>query len=314
MAKFDLATIEKVDALQVFTGGGIDPILEAITNEVKSYVPDTSTAAGRKDIASLAYKVSQSKVLLDAAGKSLVAEWKSNSSLVDASRKNARDTLDALRNEARRPLTEWEESEKARVAAEKLASEIEQAQIEAISENDLFDRQREIERKEAAIALAEEKRLAKEAEELAEKNRLEREEIIRKEAKEQAEREAEEEKTRLIKEAQDAIDRAEREKKEADITAEIERREAAEKEERLRAEAEVEKARAIKAERERIEAEQEAERIATEKRENDRKHKAKINNAIVAALVKEVGITEAVAKKVVSAIAKLEVPYIKINY
>ena len=81
--KFELETIEKIDAVAIFTGGGVDPILKAITDEVRSQVPDTSTDKGRKAIASLAYKVSQSKVLLEAAGKSLVTDWKEKSKAVD---------------------------------------------------------------------------------------------------------------------------------------------------------------------------------------------------------------------------------------
>lgn len=95
-------------------GTGIDPLIARIEAEVRAHVPDTSTNKGREAIKSLAYKVSRSKTMLDEAGKALNEDARRQINLVDASRKNIRDRLDALRDEARAPLVAWEEAEAAR--------------------------------------------------------------------------------------------------------------------------------------------------------------------------------------------------------
>jgi hypothetical protein len=103
-------------AMEIFKPGAIDPILSAIEAEVKKHTPDLTTKKGRDNIAALAYKVAKSKTYLDGLGKDLVAEWKTKSAAVDAERKRMRDKLDALKDEARQPLTAWEEAEEKRVA------------------------------------------------------------------------------------------------------------------------------------------------------------------------------------------------------
>lgn len=103
--------------MDVFTKeGGVDPILEAITKEVKKYEPDISTAAGRKEIISLASKVAKTKVILDDLGAGLVEDMKKQVKVVDASRKKIRDFLDDLKEQTRKPVTDWENAEKKRVA------------------------------------------------------------------------------------------------------------------------------------------------------------------------------------------------------
>jgi hypothetical protein len=108
------------DIVAMFTDGGaqIDPILSRIEAEVRLHSPDLTTKKGRDAIASLAYKVSQSKTALDTAGKSMTEAQKKEIKLVDDARKKIRDRLDALRDEARKPLNDWEAEEadkKARV-------------------------------------------------------------------------------------------------------------------------------------------------------------------------------------------------------
>lgn len=113
----ELINLEEVTAVQVFTGDKLDPLLEQITTEAKSIVPDLTTAKGRKAIASMAAKVARSKTYLDGLGKDLVADQKAAIKTVDAERKRCRDFLDNLKVEVRQPLTAWEDAEKARVGA-----------------------------------------------------------------------------------------------------------------------------------------------------------------------------------------------------
>ncbi len=66
----DLVVIEKANAMTVFQSADqIEEILQKVEREVMSFVPDITTAKGRKEIASLAYKVAQTKTYLDGLGK-----------------------------------------------------------------------------------------------------------------------------------------------------------------------------------------------------------------------------------------------------
>src|SRR5947209_7999861 len=104
----ELIALETLTPLQVFSDNGLDPIIERIEKEARSILLDISTEKGRKEIASLAYKVAQSKNTLDKMGKDLVSGWKEQAKKVDAERAKAWDRLEALQKEIRLPLTEWE--------------------------------------------------------------------------------------------------------------------------------------------------------------------------------------------------------------
>ena len=112
----DLIKICNENILTVFSNDdGLAPIIEKIKNEVDSFNHDLSTKSGRAATASLSAKVSKCKVKLGDLGKGLVSEWKKKASIVDKNRREMRDTLDPLRDEARKPLAEWENSEKERI-------------------------------------------------------------------------------------------------------------------------------------------------------------------------------------------------------
>ena len=116
----ELVVIEKKNAMAVFTNNDqLDPLIELIEKEARSLVPDVTTKKGRDAIASMAHKVARSKTYIDNAGKDLVAELKALPKQIDESRRVVRERLDALKDEVRRPLTEWE-AEQARIAAERL--------------------------------------------------------------------------------------------------------------------------------------------------------------------------------------------------
>lgn len=219
----DLVVIEKSNAMAVFTSKEqLDPLLEKIETEARSLVPDLTTKKGRDAIASMAHKVARSKTYIDNAGKDLVAELKALPKQIDESRRIVRERLDALKDEVRKPLTEWENAESARKEAlqhrladlRSLADVIDgmgnylpsveiQQRIESAKAVALDDSWEEvtaeagmakdttIQQLEAALTVAKQReheaaeleRLRKEAEEKA---RMEREENIRREAAEQA--------------------------------------------------------------------------------------------------------------------------------
>lgn len=73
-------------------------------------------------------------------------------------------------------------------------------------------------------------------------------------------------------------------------------------------------ARAEQDARDKLDQEAQAEREAAEKRERNTQHKAKINNEAVDAIIKASNVTPGIARKIVTAIAKKQVPHIIINY
>ncbi|EHL80592.1 hypothetical protein FOC46_23195 [Citrobacter portucalensis] len=318
----DLVVIEKSSAMAVFTNNEqLDPIIEKIEKEARSLVPDVSTKKGRDAIASMAHKVARSKTYIDNAGKDLVAELKALPKQIDESRRIVRERLDALKDEVRRPLTEWEAEqerikaeEAARIKAEEDRKKFESDHEIALLMNDAFDRE-----------LAEKK-----AEE--ERQRIAHEEELKRQAAEQAKREAEEKAAAELaaakKREEDAIaaraqaellakqaqERAEQEAKDAAAKAEAEKKAAIAAEQRKAQE----EADRIKREAEAKEAARLAEekRISDEKakREADVKHRKAVGNEIVNALTANTSISRDQAIEVLKAIIDGLVPRTQINY
>ncbi|MDG0638380.1 hypothetical protein [Klebsiella pneumoniae] len=298
----DLAIIEIAPdmAPAIYVENGLDSFLEKIRAGVNE-VPDLSTAKGRARIASLAAQVSRSKTAVEKPGRDYLKRLKEQPKVVEAELRRFVTECDQLRDEVRRPLTEWEDAEKARTealqqrlvdlraladvidtAGNYLPSADSQARILEAKSVVLDDSWQEraaeagvakdstIQQLEASLVIAQKReheaaeldRLRKEAEEKA---RLEREENIRREAAEQAKRDAE-------AKAQAEIDAAARRESEARAATEraerekIEAQQKAEREAKAAAEkAEQEKNAAIAAERRRHE-EAESARLAEQKR------------------------------------------------
>lgn len=322
-----MVKVPKITPLMLFTQEGIlDNVLDLINQETGNYPISVETAKDRKAVASLAYKVAQSKSVMDEMGKGLVADWKARAKSVDTERKKARDYLDVLRDDIRKPLNEWEAKERAR-----LKYEIDYD--EALEIDVQFNREREIALREAKLkvekeAFEEEQRLKKvqEEKECQAREQKEREDRLQREAAERAKREAEAE-TRLAKAR---ARQAEQDKIDAQARAEAEKEAAVQKaidDERFRVEAqERAKEEAVRKEREKVE---------TAKREEEAK--AKIRAEVEAARVADLNYrysieseatrvlasmltipsnvySEAQAKQVIELIIDKKIPHITINY
>ncbi|GGO96415.1 hypothetical protein [Stakelama pacifica] len=112
----DIATVVAHNpAIVLIDAGKREDLFAHIRREVEAFEPDLTTAKGRDAIKSLAYKITRSKTAIDAAGKKLNEDARAQINAVDASRREAREKLDALAAQVRQPLTDWEEAEKARV-------------------------------------------------------------------------------------------------------------------------------------------------------------------------------------------------------
>jgi hypothetical protein len=265
------------NAPTIYKADGLKPFIAHIKEQVCGEVPDLTTTKGRDRIKSLAAQVSRSKTAIEKPGRDYLKHLKELPKTVEAELREFVRECDALRDEIRKPLTDWEEAEKERVEAHKAKiawfSDTAQAgfssdelknQLAWVNHQVLGDHCEEylsqyVSAKEQAVdtltkrleqQVSTEKQQA-ELEELrrlqAEREQKEREERIAKEAAEAARRQAEEEAQRQ----REAAERAER-----DRQLEAERREM-----QLKLEAE-------NAERRRVEAEQAAERqrIEAEKR------------------------------------------------
>ncbi|AIG81484.1 hypothetical protein M3A00_21095 [Klebsiella pneumoniae] len=318
----DLVVIEKKNAMAVFTNNDqLDPLIEAIEKEARSLVPDVTTKKGRDAIASMAHKVARSKTYIDNAGKDLVAELKALPKQIDESRRVVRERLDALKDEVRRPLTEWE-AEQERIKAEEAMNAL---HAEALAMNEDFDRQlaARIESDHEMALLMNDAFDREQAEKKAEseRQRIAREEEFKRQAEEKAKREAAEQAQREIdaaaareREAILAKERAEREQKEAAERAEREKQAAVEAERRKAQE---------EADRIRREAEQrEQARLAEEKRkadeqarrEADVKHRKAVGVEVVKALMANTSLTRDQAIEVLTVVKDGRIPHTGISY
>lgn len=332
---------------------GIQDLFDRMAEQARSIVPDVTTKKGRDAIASQAYKVSKSKTAVDNHGKDLVAGIKAQAAVIDRDRKAWRDQCDALRDEIRKPLDDWEQAENDRVAKH-------QAVIRAIhslhDESTLSKESHEI---KGYIFDLENMEIGSSFEELEQEAKIAKLETLEKlrtalAAREKYEAEQAElerlrqaEIERQQKERDEAIARqaAENARIEAEKKAQAEReqaeklaRESAEREARLKAEheaailreeklkqqaieqakqAETQKQQAIEAERLRIEAEQAAKIKADQEAEAARlankEHMRSINREILNKFC-EIGLDEGQAKAVITAIANNQVPHVSVKY
>lgn len=318
----DLVVIEKKNAMAVFTNNDqLDPLIEAIEKEARSLVPDVTTKKGRDAIASMAHKVARSKTYIDNAGKALVAELKALPKQIDESRRVVRERLDALKDEVRRPLTEWE-AEQERIKAEEAMNAL---HVEALAMNEEFDRQlaaRIESDHEMAMLMndAFDREQADKAAE-AERQRIAHEEEIKRMAAAAAAREVEQRAQREREEAahREAVLKAQAEQAERDRIAaekkaeadkqaaiEAERRKAQEEADRIRRETEQrEQARLAEEKRK---ADEQA------RREADVKHRKAVGTEIVKALLANTSLTRDQAIEVLTAVKDGRIPHTGISY
>ncbi|RZN40421.1 hypothetical protein FEK48_13300 [Escherichia sp. E2593] len=317
----DLAIIEIAPDLAptLYVENGLESFLEQIREAVKE-VPDLSTAKGRARVASLAAQVSRSKTAVEKPGRDYLKRLKEQPKVVEAELRRFVTECDNLRDEVRRPLTEWEEEqerikaeEEAKKKAEELAAKVEADHEMALLMNANHDR-------EVAEKKAE-----------ADRQRIAHEEELKRQATEQAKRDAERKAAAELAAAQkreaDAIaakaqaellakqaaERAEQDRLNAIAKAEADAKAAAEKAEKDKQDAiEAERMKAKQAEEARL-AEQK--RIADEeaRRAADIEHRRAINRQVIADLV-SAGLPEEFATEALKAIASGKVSNTMIKY
>lgn len=347
--KNEIMPLENINAITIFSEGGLDKLLEQIHKEAESHVPDLKTDKGRKAIITIAAKVAKSKTYLDGLGKDMVAGWKNQAKVVDAERRKMRDDLDDLKVSIRKPLTEWEHAEKERKdniqkiinqfieykndASENYLSRDLQTmidrkeEIEAIDTSNGFDelsdsaqtfRKDAIDKLESAIEKRkqhdiDQAELEKLRADAIDRERKERDDRLLKEREEREGRIAKEAAESAKKNAEDEqIERTRR--MEAEIQKAIDdKKEAEQAVIESKKQAKIDADNSAKAEREKIEIERLRTKEAAEKREANTRHRKKINNEAVTCLI-TAGITKDQAIIVITAIAKGEIQNVVINY
>ena len=320
-------------AAELFIPLGLDKIIALIRKEVEQFQPDISTEKGRKAIASLARKVASSKARLEDYGKNLSADIKIKARDIDAERKRMREALDELRDQARKPLTDYE----AAVAAREEAHEQALKDVVELSNVPFGADVAEIERRIATLdefalrpweEFAERFSVAndavsmrltnilaetriQEAERVAFK-KLEAERIVR-EAKEREAQQAKEQAERDVRVAREATEKAERESAEREAKAKRDTEAAEARAAKAEQDAKDAAERAVAAEQKRAADAKAAEAAAAKARENDKAHKAEVHSNALGALV-ALGLSDAHAKAVVTAIAKDQIPNVRMVY
>jgi hypothetical protein len=329
----ELAIINETSLAAVYaTKQGADEIIDRIRAAAMAEAQDLTTAAGRKRVASVAYRVAQSKTAIDDQGKKLGEAAKKQVDAINATRKRLRDGLDALRDEVRAPLSDWEAKEAHRVEALELM--LRGITIGGLTTGDapaqihehIVSIQRlpqgsgwaEFEERASAatasvleslhaLLVGAQDRVAKED---AERHRLAAQEAELAELramKAEAERKAAEAEAR----EQAAHLEATRKEREA-AAAQAEKDRLAEAERRHAAAVERAKADAIEAERKRAESAEKAKSEADAKRASNAKHRASVIAAAVKALTPAIGAEAATAA--INAIIAGDVPRVAIQF
>ena len=307
-------------AVAFSTDGGINSIIEQITTQAREKARnlDAETPKGRKELASIAYSVSKTKTWLDEQGKNLVSEAKSKIKVVDNERKAVRDQLDLLRDEIRKPVTDFEDAERKLIEnakqiknlCESLKTPIDEfgnllssaqikTRLDSVNEIIIDDNQYQAELKDIV-----------ELTQLWLKNLLHSVDEQEKQAEEIKRIQAEEaakaaEAERIARDERIAFEAAERERKAAE--AEI-------------AKVQKEAEQAIENERKRIEQERQSEKLEQERkaaiekaRSEDKENRRTINCKALEAFI-ENNIEAEVAKSVLKLIVNGKIPNVSIQY
>jgi len=349
-----VALVEATPVLVLTDKEKFSDFYKAMKAECDALEIDLETEKGRKAIASMAYKVARTKTAIDDAGKRLNEEARARINAVDESRREIRAQLDALKDEVRKPLTEWEQAEKARkaqvdeimswlrgsakvefdetaadirdriaiISATTFAPDVFQgyaAQAEALKTTAITSLETIADRMDQEEAQrAELERLRAEAAEREERDRIQREAEEAERQREAAEKAAAEAKARA-EEEQKVREEAAAKAAEERARAEAEAKARAEREAADRAHAEALAAERRRADEAEAAAKAEAARVSREAaeqaaREADRTHRGEVMRAAKEAIMDSGNIDEASAKLVVLAIAAGSVPRVTISF
>jgi hypothetical protein len=290
-----IAPLRALRKEDIFTDTAKTVFLTLIKDEVASFTPDISTEKGREEIKANGRKIAKIRNRIEDVKKTVTEQWRVKTNEVNAQARDIKAQLEALEELALKPLTDFQNAEKARIEAhEAKISEIEYYTKQNIIDiatakqfltsieplinrdwqefKDRADRAYNLSKTYINEQLARLQEIARQQAELAELNRKaeearqkEREEQIRRDAEEKARKEAE---AKAEAERQ-AILRAEEEKRQNELRLQ---REAQAKIDAERIAKEREAQAKLDAERKKAQEEKEAfeKEVARQKAEVDR--------------------------------------------
>lgn len=311
--------------------GALDAYFEHIRTEATSEVPDLTTQKGRDRIASLSAQVSRSKKVIEKPGRAYLKHLKESVKPVETHMRKFVDDCDKLRDEVRKPLTDWEEEQKAR--AQRLQAMVDEFgdQVQSMRQTllsiDVHEREAFI---DEIIAEVQETPVDESFEDFQEAGQQAKDTalrdlrqslevaIIESDKARKAEEEAKAQRQREIKEAAERAAAEAKQKSEAEAKARIEQAEREAEEAKQREAYAAEQAR----QREEAAAAAERQRIADEQRRTAEEarikaenvaHRKAVNNDVLSKL-KALGLDEQTAKAVITAAVKGELGALVINY
>ncbi|MGI9825478.1 hypothetical protein, partial [Riemerella anatipestifer] len=144
----DLAVLEikPEQAPTLYVANGLDAYLDQI-RELAAEVPDVTTKKGRDRIGSLARMVGSSKKAIEEPGRAYLKQLKEAVKPAEDELRRFTRECDTIRDQILAPRAAWEveqgrikAEEEARIAAEKLAAQIEADHEIALLLNEKFDR------------------------------------------------------------------------------------------------------------------------------------------------------------------------------
>lgn len=327
----DLALLENINsetAPKIIEQQLLDALFEKVKSETITEVTDVSTAENRKRISELAMKVSRSKTAVLNPLQAWIKDIKQYPVTVTKVVKSFEQKMNDLRDEVKKPLTDWQQAEEDRV--NKHQSKIEEikkigetadslitsmtisgwkdflSELEALKIDSSFEefQPEALEAKKVSVEkiknrIARQQKEETQEAEMQRLRRLEKEKIerdreleIRAHAEAKAKKESEESIALKEREHKLALERAEKEKLEADERAK----------------------QAAANERKRIEEEQRKAQEEALRKASDVAHREDIESQTVKDLVTLVGMLEGHARRLVESIKKGEISNITINY
>lgn len=347
----EVAAVEEISAEKapaIYGQNKLEAFVNAAREAVSGEVPDLTTRKGRDRVASLAAQVSRSKTAVEKPGREYLKRIKELPKAIEAELREFAQQMDALRDEVRKPLDDWE-AEQARIQREleereaSIEAAIKRLHLACVTkvEDDSATlaqylvaleaeyRQTDygLRAEEAGVvyqasadslntALARRQQYEAEQAELAELRRKqaeteqrEREREIAEQAAQQARQEAEQ----AAENERIAAANKVREAEEAAQRAEDERLRQQEENARQLREAEERAERATEQARLDQEAQQQRERDEAAKRQANTEHRVRILTAAKVAIM-DTGVTEDQARAVVRLIAAGKVPNVTVSF
>lgn len=101
----------------LYKNGGLQSFIDEAKARVANVVADLGTAKGRSEIASMAATISRSKTAVEKPGRDYLRELKAAVKPAEEELRRFVSEMDRLRDDTRKPLTDWENAKKAKEQA-----------------------------------------------------------------------------------------------------------------------------------------------------------------------------------------------------